>query len=351
MAVRLLLYLSVASVLALLVVINTYSYFGGSSFYNFHEENGGKLPNGQQLKQPPYASYEDQKHSAKYLFGGTPLHDLDYYNNNKKICKSKKKILFIFLIYSYPQNFRERRLVRNTWGNSKLLQMFRARKAFILGRSTNYSVNREVDEESRSYDDIIQEGFIDSFRNSTFKQVMALRWLSKRCPDVKYVIRVDDDYLLNIFALTAYLKSLKKSEKVRSILCEVRDSKKELRVVRNKHDKHYVSEKQYPASTYKPFCGGGVWIITRDVINEFYKATWKVPYMPLGDIYTTGLLASKVGNVTHHDTHIYSPLKTTDDFYTPQDVLSLAFLPPWRDYKRMWVKILIGTQKAAKSLG
>lgn len=53
--------------------------------------------------------------------------------------------------------------------------------------------------ESKQYDDIIQERFIDSYNNLTLKSIAMLKIATNYCLNTtKYLLKIDDDIFLNM---------------------------------------------------------------------------------------------------------------------------------------------------------
>lgn len=52
--------------------------------------------------------------------------------------------------------------------------------------------------ESQNYGDILQESFLDSYANLTLKSVMLLKWFTRECDKVPYVLKTDDDMYINL---------------------------------------------------------------------------------------------------------------------------------------------------------
>ena len=53
--------------------------------------------------------------------------------------------------------------------------------------------------------DLVQENFVDSYRNLTLKTLMAIRWASTYCSNANFVLKIDDDVLVNPSPLLEYL--------------------------------------------------------------------------------------------------------------------------------------------------
>ena len=76
--------------------------------------------------------------------------------------------------------------------------------------------------------------------------------------------------------------------------CPLYNSNK-FQVVRDENSPYYVSEREYTNSRYQPFCAGGAYLITGDLVPKLYKASFGVPIFPLEDVYITGILAKEIG--------------------------------------------------------
>lgn len=70
-------------------------------------------------------------------------------------------------------------------------QKFTVKMVFLLGQ-TQYAYTEEeytdevqnrINQESESYGDILQEGFLDTYNNLTLKSIMLLKWVTNNCDD------------------------------------------------------------------------------------------------------------------------------------------------------------------------
>lgn len=58
---------------------------------------------------------------------------------------------------------------------------FHVQTIFLVGQTTNNQTQTKIIEESQNYHDIIQESFIDTYKNLTLKTVMMLKWVTDNC--------------------------------------------------------------------------------------------------------------------------------------------------------------------------
>ena len=82
-----------------------------------------------------------------------------------------------------------------------------------------------------------------------------MKWIATYCAEAQFILKVDDDILVNTFFLLRHLKSLVDHRDIdaKSIMCHVN---KKMRVIRRKSSKWYVSRKEYPNEYYFKYCSG-----------------------------------------------------------------------------------------------
>lgn len=69
-----------------------------------------------------------------------------------------------------------------------------------------YISQSQIDDESSRFGDILQGKFVDAYRNLTYKHMMGLKWAADHCGQFKYVIKVDDDIVFDLYKLRDYLE-------------------------------------------------------------------------------------------------------------------------------------------------
>lgn len=67
----------------------------------------------------------------------------------------------------------------------------------------------QLEEEGRTYRDIIQEDFLDTYFNLTLKSILALKWVTQHCTGLEYFMKADDDVFINVPKLMSYLNDLR----------------------------------------------------------------------------------------------------------------------------------------------
>ena len=110
---------------------------------------------------------------------------------------TRPKIYLLVIVCSAVQNFEERQVIRDTWAKDQLA-LSNVKVIFLLGQLKNATFQSNVTTESESYGDILQEGFIDTYANLTVKSLMLLKWFTKECDKVPYILKTDDDMYINL---------------------------------------------------------------------------------------------------------------------------------------------------------
>ena len=274
-----------------------------------------------------------------YIKGAIAPHNFTFINNNENICSSAKNLTYFIYVFTRAGGFEERKAIRETWGRRDLFRNTVGRVAFMLGATTDKDVQDKIDTESRVFNDIVQENFIDSYGNLSFKGIMASKWIAHNCQNAKFVLKVDDDIMLNIFKMVEFLEKHVKTN-ARTMYCHVLDAKlREFFLVRNESvhrrqlpDLFVVSQEQFDGDRYPEYCHGMVWVGTPDLFVDLYKASFNVPYVQIEDAFTTGILRNYTGTIFLEEvvefyetrikrTHMY-------DFYNNESNVPIAV---WTD--------------------
>jgi hypothetical protein len=100
---------------------------------------------------------------------------------NHNTCKKKQPFL-LMLIHSAPANLKKRNVIRETWGqHTPTIETF-----FLVGYSEQYKL--DLIKENTLYKDLIQGNFMDTYRNVTYKHIMALKWVTYHCSSKFFIL-------------------------------------------------------------------------------------------------------------------------------------------------------------------
>lgn len=215
-------------------------------------------------------------------------------------------------VHTAPDHYKRRVVIRQTWGDSAYYDVG-IRVVFVMGRTADiakggHDIQRALEFEAAQYGDIVQEDFMDTYRNLTYKGVAALRWISRYCRHARYVLKTDDDIFVNAFNLLRHLRRLDRTAASATpgvaagaaprglLLCLVWYS---MMVMRD--GKWKVSKEEWPDDMYPTYCSGSAFIMTTDVAVAMHRVSYDVPFFWVDDFYITGLLPLKLGpSVVRH---------------------------------------------------
>ncbi|XP_063435512.1 beta-1,3-galactosyltransferase brn-like [Mytilus trossulus] len=199
----------------------------------------------------------------------------------------------LILVKSDVFHIGHRMAIRATWGN---LTNSARHIAFLLGYSS--LVESFIKMEFNVYNDLIQEDFIDQYRNNTLKTIMGFKWAASNCRHAKFVLFVDDDYFVNMPNLINLIEDIEKSEQQSVFIGRMQKFRY---VHRNKYNKWYVSTDEYPNKKWPPFISGGSMLLSMDVVIKFALAFPYVKSISLDDVYL-GMVAKILKiTMTHNE--------------------------------------------------
>lgn len=217
-------------------------------------------------------------------------HDFNYIINPSEKCSNTSVFLLIY-IHSSPGNVRRRQMLRQTWCDPVILNRFQAKVVFVMGAVGSEKTMNNIRMESEMYGDILQEDYVDSYRNLTYKGISALKWTSHYCENATYILKTDDDIMVHLFKVIDILKS-KKHGDTNAIMC---NQWTRMKVLRDKNSKWYIPKELFEPEYFPPYCSGSAFILTSDAATKMHSVAKYVPFFWVDDYYITGMLVKKAG--------------------------------------------------------
>lgn len=189
-------------------------------------------------------------------------------------------------VLSTPTNFKRRDFIRKMIGQH--MRSINFRVAFFIGTPVKNSVQfmTAIEHENNVYNDIIQSTFIDTYYNLATKWTSIVKWASMFCGNMSYLVHIDDDVMINTFAVRRFITSIAQQTK-RDIYCHMYFN---AFVNRDPKSKFFVAYNEYTSKTFPIYCWGGFFILSKDAVKKLWIASYKVPPFKIGDVYITGLL-------------------------------------------------------------
>ncbi|XP_075038748.1 beta-1,3-galactosyltransferase 2-like [Mixophyes fleayi] len=219
--------------------------------------------------------------TASSMSSGTyiNINSYPYIINEPNKCKDQSPTL-IFLIATVAKEHENRAAIRSTFGNEALKSGTSIIRLFMLGVDNTVEPNI-IAEESEKYHDIIQKDFQDTYRNLTIKTIMGIEWVSNHCPNANYVMKTDSDMFVN----TEHLLKLLGSDKVSKQNYFTGYLLLNHRPHRHKESKWHMPPSLYSGEFYPSFCSGTGYLFSGDVAPKVLRASFKVKFVYLEDVF------------------------------------------------------------------
>jgi len=198
------------------------------------------------------------------------------------------RVYLVVYVHSSLGHHQHRFAIRKTWGNVSQYGV-PVRVVFVVGqrpREVLPSYEALVQEEVRSYGDLLQSNFLDTYRNLTRKAVAGLKWVTEHCRSAKYVLKTDDDTFVNLYLLLRLLNLQTKHGKYGKnvLVCNV------CKTPVSRVGKWKATIEECSIDEYPRFCQGIAFVMTIDVAITLYNASNYVPLLWMDDVYITGFL-------------------------------------------------------------
>ncbi|EFA02353.1 beta-1,3-galactosyltransferase 5 [Tribolium castaneum] len=202
----------------------------------------------------------------------------------------KSETLAVVIVTSHRNNVETRSAMRRTVSSGELAKLG-LKRAFLVGESSDniYMNQAALVDESHRFGDIIQGNFIEDYRNLTYKHLMGLRWVSENCPTTQYVIKMDDDIVINIGSTVQLLRNLTlPGDSIAGYVL------RDLSPKREPANKWYVTPEEYRFGKYPSFVSGWFYITRVSVAARLVLLSHYFKYFWIDDVYVTGILAKNL---------------------------------------------------------
>lgn len=197
----------------------------------------------------------------------------------------------VLLIATEARQVEARNAIRQTWGNESVAPALGFIRLFLLGKAEGelgVVQQKMLKSESRRHHDIIQQDFVDSYKNLTVKTMMGINWVAKHCPHTAYVMKTDSDMFVN----TEYLiQKLLRPDLEQRKNYFTGNNMRGFAPNRNKNSKWYMPPESYPGNKYPTFCSGTGYVFSGDLAPKIYRVSLRISYLHLEDVYIGVCLA------------------------------------------------------------
>lgn len=221
-----------------------------------------------------------------------------FLNQPTGACDPASPPVLMIIVPSSPSHTEERNAIRSTWGSVSRgkrwpLQSIKgkAKLVFLLGITENITILQNLQDEVTEYNDIVQSDYLDTYQNLSLKILSGIRWTYLKCPDVKFILKADDDTFVHLPLLIATLEGYyRKVDRNGAIFGNINTDAKVRR-----RGMWKVSEIDYPFPHFPPYAYGNTYVISANIASRIFSASEYMPYIPIEDAFITGILAKVIG--------------------------------------------------------
>uniref|UniRef100_A0A183CVE2 Hexosyltransferase n=1 Tax=Gongylonema pulchrum TaxID=637853 RepID=A0A183CVE2_9BILA len=186
---------------------------------------------------------------------------------DREFCiKKYPDLLLLIVAITSVHETHYRRTIRQTWGKPALYKNFKTAVIFPIGRTNNVTLLRSIKKEQKQFGDLIQQNFMDTYQNLTYKTLEWLQFVDEFCPTAQFVLKIDTDMTFNYFKLV-----------------------------------WPVSEEEYSSDHYPSYCSGMYYVFTTDLVRPLLQQApfctffWVLFSLQIEDVHVTGHLGAMVG--------------------------------------------------------
>lgn len=209
--------------------------------------------------------------------------------------------LVLIIVCSAWENGPRREVIRATWASLEDRQL---RVLFMVGLpkqdNRTEAYQRALEQESSNRGDLLQADFIDSYANLSLKSIAMLQWTESNCQPARFLVKADDDVLVNTPLL---LRDLALTRHHRFVMGNVIAG---ARPSRDLSSKWFTSPIAYPRDFYPKYISGAAYVISGDLVRDLYAAAIRAEVFWIEDVFITGLLLAATGSDVTNVQHIYN---------------------------------------------
>ncbi|XP_035675989.1 beta-1,3-galactosyltransferase 1-like [Branchiostoma floridae] len=245
----------------------------------------------------PYSETANQKYSSEVVKKPINPHPYRFTMAHEDKCeRDGNDVFLVIIVHTAHDHVTQRQAIRATWANESNTPGVEIKTLFALGTTDQQDLQREVEKEDAIFGDIIQENFLDSYKNLTLKAVMTLKWFLDFCPNAAYLMKIDDDTYVNLDNLIATLLGME--QKSQLVLGNIHTKDKPIRKVENKW---YLSRYSFLRESLPSFASGGSgYVISGDIVRSLYETSLRTKYIYLEDVFI-GMCLETLGITPVHN--------------------------------------------------
>lgn len=211
----------------------------------------------------------------------------------RNLCHQGKEQPSLLLLVSTTFGERHvRDLVRKTWLASAMNNMGDIRYVFLIGKSQDDGLKDDLAPENQEYNDILQHDYTECVRNMTLKTISGFRWVTRHCPAIPHIMKVDTDIWLNVPKWQEFITERMGKTQVEQAM--VGYCIEGGYVVRFPLHRYFVSHEAYSKMLYPPYCAGPAYYLPRKLVTDIARVSYKEEFIPIEDAFI-GICLQRLG--------------------------------------------------------
>uniref|UniRef100_A0A915DV51 Hexosyltransferase n=1 Tax=Ditylenchus dipsaci TaxID=166011 RepID=A0A915DV51_9BILA len=163
------------------------------------------------------------------------------------ICQNASVFVFV---PSRPTASDRRTAIRSTWYAERPSNVV---FKFVLGRTNDAVITNLLAEEQKQFNDLILYDIEDTYENLYLKVHAAFNWQQTFCNSTKYVLKADDDTIVDLNRLQYWIKNKFDGYQTKNPSIIFGSVWRRGRPIRNKNHRWYVSREVYPKLSYNRY--------------------------------------------------------------------------------------------------
>ncbi|KAL0290227.1 UNVERIFIED_CONTAM: Hydroxyproline O-galactosyltransferase GALT3 [Sesamum angustifolium] len=172
---------------------------------------------------------------------------------------SNKRLVLLIGVFSSGNNFERRMALRRTWMQYDAVRAGDVVVRFFIGLHKNKEVNFKLWREAEAYGDIQLIPFVDYYYGLLTYKTIAICILGTNILPAKYIMKMDDDAFVRIDEVLSSLKGKSSNGLLYGHISF------ESAPQRDKDNKWFISDEEWPHSSYPPWAHGPGYIISQDI--------------------------------------------------------------------------------------
>lgn len=236
------------------------------------------------------------------------FHNISYTENSNRLKRIKQKSLpftsieyvlstdvcmyrkprILILVTSHVLNKAARTDIRQSYPRD-LFRHYNAQIVFLLAQENTPGNQIFIQKEFVQFNDMIQGNFTEAYRNLTYKHYMGLKWSKDSCTSAKYVVKMDDDIVINYYVLFYIINQFKNNFQLMGHIIT------DMKPIRDASNKWYVTGDEYTDDEYPAFVSGWMYVTTSKAIKRLIQQADSTNFFWIDDVFITGIVRKRTG--------------------------------------------------------